>query len=112
MPGQPPSGSLTSARSSRTRNSTPPAIHSAAVHTGYSATNSSSALATVDKALLLTTPGDVHPREDEQRDDEAGRRHREAEPDRWALVEHDGGEDERHEPEHRTEDEARDQLAA
>src|SRR3954447_21742527 len=102
IPDHPPSGSSASFRSSSTRNMRPPAIHSAAVHTGYSATNISSASATVRKPLLLSTSRDVHPREHEHRNDEGGPRDGEPERDRGALIECPRGDEERGEPQDRT----------
>src|SRR3954452_17180415 len=93
IPDHPPSGSSASFRSSSTRNMRPPAIHSAAVHTGYSATKISSASATVLKSLLLSTSRHVHPREHEHCDDGGAHRDGEPERDRGALVDRPCGDD-------------------
>src|SRR3954469_7784938 len=81
IPGQPPSGSSASFRSSSTRNKRPPAIHSAAVHTGYSETNNTSRYTTVFKPPLLSAARDVDPREHEHGEDEGADRDREPERD-------------------------------
>ena len=73
------------------RNSRPPAIHSAAVQTGYSATNASSASATVRQTA---SPVDVARRRRHESTStamtKAPDRHREPERDRGGLVDHPG----------------------
>src|SRR3954467_12632490 len=89
-PGQPPSGSRPSVGSSRTRNSSPPAIHTGAVHTGYRATKASSSSAMLGIPPLLAPARRVQQGEDQQGRDERGQGHQQAEGHRAAALGQEG----------------------
>ena len=72
-PGQPPSGSSRAVGSSSTRKSSPPAIHSAAVQTGYRATNASSTSPTLHIPPLLSPASAACKNGARQRDEERRR---------------------------------------
>src|SRR3954447_13000398 len=109
-PGQPSLGSWTVIGSSSQRNSTPPAIHRAAVQTGYRATHTSSSSPAVRIPTLLRAPPRIQDRENEQRDEERRHGYQQPDPDGPAVVEQPGGDDQRHQPQDRAEHEPRNQA--
>src|SRR4051794_2107703 len=110
-PGQPPSGSSTRSpgRSSHNRNMSPPAIHSAAVVKGYSATNASSSLSAICIPALLAASPEPEQTQHDRRDDERPGGEQQPELDRVRAVEQPGGEQQRGHPQDRPEHERRDQ---
>src|SRR6478609_7891847 len=111
-PGQPPAGMRTSDGSSSQRNSSPPAIHSAAVTTAYSATNASRRSAMGGVPTLLAPAQRVGSGEHGDRDHERRDRDGHTKDDRPAAIQQRGGRDQGDQPRDRSHHERRDHAAA
>src|SRR4051812_6618513 len=99
-PGHASSAGTGGARSSRSRNSTPPATHSAAVTTGYSATKATRTSARVCISPLLAAASPAQRGEDDGGAREGRRRDEQSDLDRVGALDGPRAHDERGEPEH------------
>src|ERR1022692_2450036 len=111
-PGHWCSGPGSAACSSSPRKSGPPETRSAAVHTGYRATNARRISAASRIPFLLANATLTQEDKADRRDHGGDQSDQQAELDRGAVVQHPGDHDERHDPEERAERDANQQALA